>query len=216
MDKGPLVADKFDASRRLLDEFAKYVPVVVAFWLKEAECDPWRLCIASDHINERNLDVAYGEVLRILGKAKDPNLDAFQIRLLLMSDPLVRGVLKLYEYYSATIPLYVNGRNVQGFDIEEIYLVRGPTGEYVMPTGRETLHQIIDQEAAFFQQNGLPPRKIKLPVLMAYELAKCGREDLGELSGRIFKDGINVLEKEGFHGMNVEIVRDRNAVLQFE
>ena len=85
-----------------------------------------------------------------------------------------------------------------------------------MATGRETLHEIIDKEAEFFQQHGVPPRKIKLPVLVAYDLAKCGRDDLGELSGRIFKDGVSALEKEGFHGMQVEIVRDRAATLQFE
>ena len=85
-----------------------------------------------------------------------------------------------------------------------------------MPTGRETLNVIIDKEAEFFEQHNAAPRKIKLPVLMAYDLAKCGREELGELAGRIFKDGIAVLEKEGFHGMNVEIIRDRDAALQLE
>ena len=65
-------------------------------------------------------------------------------------------------------------------------------------------------------KHGEAPRKMKLPVLMAYDLAKCGREELGEMAGRIFKDGIVVLEKEGFHGMNVEIVRNRDAALQFE
>lgn len=51
---------------------------------------------------------------------------------------------------------------------------------------------------------------------MDYGLAKCGRNELGDLSGRVFKDGITVFEKEGFHGMSVEIVRDRAAVLEFE
>ena len=85
-----------------------------------------------------------------------------------------------------------------------------------MSSGREVLDQIIDQEADFFRQHGKPPRKMKLPVLMAYDLAKCGRDELGDLSGRVFKDGIDVFEKEGFHGMSVEIIRDRNATLQFE
>ena len=52
---------------------------------------------------------------------------------------------------------------------------------------------------------------MKLPVLMAYDLAKCGRDQLGDLSGRVFKDGIRVFEKEGFHGMSVEIIRDRGT-----
>ena len=85
-----------------------------------------------------------------------------------------------------------------------------------MATGTETLHQIIDAEADFFGQHGVPPTLLKLPVSMAYDLAKCRYNDLGELSGRIFRAGITVLENEGFHGMRVEIVRDRNATLQLE
>ena len=85
-----------------------------------------------------------------------------------------------------------------------------------MPDGREVLYQIIDQEANFFQLNGRPPRRMKLPVRMAYDLAKCGRDTVGDLSGRVFKDGITVFEQEGFHGMAVEIVRDRNAALELE
>lgn len=85
-----------------------------------------------------------------------------------------------------------------------------------MANGREALHAIIDAEAAFFQEHGCPPKVMKLPVLMAYDLAKCGYDDLGDLSGRIFKEGITVLEREGLHGMKVEIVRDGNATLQFE
>ena len=54
-----------------------------------------------------------------------------------------------------------------------------------------------------------------MPVLMAYHLAKCGREDMGELSARVFKDGITVFEKEGLHGLTVEIIRRPDA-LEFE
>lgn len=89
-------------------------------------------------------------------------------------------------------------------------------GIHKMATGTETLHLIIDAEAEYFREHGTPPKVLKLPVLMAYDLAKFGSNDLGELSGRIFRDGISVLEAEGFHGMSVEIVRDRNATLQLE
>lgn len=85
-----------------------------------------------------------------------------------------------------------------------------------MSTARETLNQIVDKEAEFFREHNEPPHKMKLPVLMAYDLAKCSRDEIGELSWRIFKEGIAVLEKEGFHGMTVEIVRNRDASLQFE
>jgi hypothetical protein len=55
-----------------------------------------------------------------------------------------------------------------------------------------------------------------MPVRVAYDLAKCGRNEIGEMSDRIFRDGIKVLEEEGFHGMKVQIIRRRDAVLQLE
>jgi hypothetical protein len=85
-----------------------------------------------------------------------------------------------------------------------------------MSTCVETLHRIIDAEADFFATHGTPPRLIRLPVLMAYDLAKCGFNDVGELSARLFREGISLLEREGLHGMKVELVRDRNAELQLE
>ena len=36
---------------------------------------------------------------------------------------------------------------------------------------------------------------------MAYDQAKCGRNEIGDPSGKVFKDS----KKEDFHGMSVEI-----------
>jgi len=189
---------------------------VVAFWIKGGEDRRWSFYVASNRFDERNLHAAYREVLRIRKEMNDPYFEPFQVRLVGLTEPMVKAALKVYTKYSAKIPLHIRGQDFGGIDVEDVYLLKGPTGEYSMPSGREVLHEIIDQEATFFQQHGNSPRKMKLPVLMAYDLAKCGREDLGDLSGRVFMDGITVFEKEGFHGMNVEIIRDRNAALEFE
>jgi hypothetical protein len=76
-------------------------------------------------------------------------------------------------------------------------------------SGVEVLHGIIDGEAAFFSSHGKAPRVLKLPVIQAYELAKLGREHLGDLAGHIIKDGVRVLEKEGLLGMKVRLVTDQ-------
>jgi hypothetical protein len=76
-------------------------------------------------------------------------------------------------------------------------------------TGIEVLHGIIDGEAAYFSEHRRPPALLKLPVLQAYELAKLGREHLGDLSARIVKDGVRVLEKDGLLGMRVKLVTDQ-------
>ena len=216
MDQGPLVVPQIEAGVRFLRELEKSTSVVVAFWLKEGEDGQWNLYIASDRFGKGSLDLAYREVLRIATEMNDPCFEPFQLRLVGLREPMVQAALEYYKAHPPTIPLRIGGGNFGGIDVEEVYLVKGPTGESTMASGTEVLHQIIDQEAGFFQQHGKPPQKMKLPVLMAYDLAKCGRDELGDLSGRVFKDGITVFEKEGFHGMKVEIVRDRNAMLQLE
>ncbi len=216
MDQGSLVKEQFDVGARFLREFGRYAPIVVAFWLRDSENGRWALYVASDRVSDTNRDLAYGEIIRIAGEMKNPNFDPFQVRLLRMGDPMVKAALAAYTGRPPRIPFFINVASFGGISSDEVYLVQGPTGEYSMPTGRETLNQIIDREAEFFEQHGKAPRKIKLPVLMAYDLAKCGREELGELAGKIFKEGIAVLEKEGFHGMAVEIIRTRDAAIQFE
>jgi len=85
-----------------------------------------------------------------------------------------------------------------------------------MATGREALHALIDAEAEWAAANGKEPTKLRLPVRMAYDLAKCGRDDMGEMSARVFKEGIVVFEQEGLHGLNVQIIRRPDANLEFE
>jgi hypothetical protein len=75
-------------------------------------------------------------------------------------------------------------------------------------SGIEVLHALLDAEAAYFTAHGQPPTLLKLPVLQAFELAKLGREHLGDLAGEIIKDGISVLEKHGLLGLKVQLVTD--------
>jgi hypothetical protein len=147
---------------------------------------------------------------------RDPNFDPLRVRLVRQSEPIAVAASELYKDRPPRIPISLCDVNFGGVDAEEVYLMKGPIGEMQMATGRDVLNQIIDAEAAFFEKEGRPPKLMKLPVLMAYDLAKCGRNELGELSGRVFQNGITVFEKEGFHGMEVEIVRDRQATLEFE
>jgi hypothetical protein len=208
--------EQIDAGSRFLREFEKSTPVAAAFWIRESDRDKQLLYVASDRFNDGKRGSAYGEILRIANEMNDPYFDPFHVRLVGLGEPTAQAALELYVGRPPKIPIRIRGQNFGGIDAEEVYLVKGPTGGYTMPSGREVLDQIIDQEANYFQQHGKPPRKMKLPVLMAYDLAKCGRNELGELSGKVFKDGINVFEREGFHGMAVEILRDRNAALAFE
>ena len=203
MDQGSLVREQIDAGNRFLDEFEKHVPVVVAFWVNEVEDDRWRLYVASDRFHEGNPDLAYADVLRIVVAMNDPHLDPFQVKLIDLGHPAARAAIEAYRGRPPTLPFYVREGDFKGLDAEEAYFVRGPRGGYTMPNARDVLYKIIDREEEFFRQHHRSPRKVKLPVLMAYELAKCGRDELGDVGGRVFKDGIAAFEETGFHGMQV-------------
>jgi hypothetical protein len=80
-------------------------------------------------------------------------------------------------------------------------------GREDMADGLKLLHRIIDREAEYFEAHGRPPQRLILPVRLAYDIAKLGREHLGELSGLILKEGVQVLEREKLLGMEVKLVR---------
>lgn len=145
MDQGSLVVEQVEAGARFLREFEKIIPVVVAFWLKESEDGRWKFNVASDRFDNGNLEVAYREVLRISTMLNDSNFNPFQLTLVGLREPTVQAALEVYKGHSAKIPLHIRGRNFGGIEVEEAYLVKGPTGEYTMPSGPEVLHQIIDQ-----------------------------------------------------------------------
>ncbi len=122
MDQGPLVVQQIDAAARFLAEFQKAIPVQAAFWLKESDEAHRYLYVASDQITDENFDEAYGEVVRIVGGGRDPHLDAMQIKVLGTDQPLVKGVLELWERYPGRTPLHLFDRILGGVSADEVYI----------------------------------------------------------------------------------------------
>jgi hypothetical protein len=216
MDQGPLVKERIEAGSEFLHRFNEFAPVLVAFWLKDTESGRWHLYVGANILDGERYRAAYVEIIRIAEDLNDPYFDPFVIRLLLPGDPLVQAAIAAYKRRPPRIPFVADAPGFGRLTDEEIHFVWGPTRGYSMKTGRETLDEIIDKEADFYNEHRKSPHKIKLPVLMAYDLAKCGRDELGEVAGRVFKEGIKAFEQEGFHGLKVEILYDVNAQLQFE
>lgn len=77
-----------------------------------------------------------------------------------------------------------------------------------MNDGLKVWYRIIDAEAEYNAAHGEPPKMLKLPLRLAYDLAKLAPEGLGDLSTRLLKEGIRALEKEPLFGMKVQLVRD--------
>ncbi|MCI5219024.1 MAG: hypothetical protein D3914_07495 [Candidatus Electrothrix sp. LOE2] len=114
MDQELLVNEQIDAGLEFLREFNEYFFVSAAFWINSIDSGAWILYVASSEINDDNFDAAYGEVLRLVGTNKNQWLDAFQIKLLKVSDPLVAEVVNIRDQYSSKNPVRHNGSAIAG------------------------------------------------------------------------------------------------------
>jgi hypothetical protein len=126
MDYEPLVTEVIDAGARFIREFDKYAPVRVAFWVKAVERRHWRLYVASPKITDSNFDLAYGEVVRVMGEQDDPYLDPFCVSVLGTAEPLAVAAIKAQERVRGTIPLRLRDVSLGGTMADEVYIYPTP------------------------------------------------------------------------------------------
>jgi hypothetical protein len=126
MDKDPLVIDQIDAGARFLGELQNHITIQSAFWLEELEEGEWSLYVASDQITDDNFDVAYGEVLRIAGKLRDPLFDPFKVKLIGADDPLAKAALDINRRFPGPVGTRFHGRVFGGLPVEEVYIYPSP------------------------------------------------------------------------------------------
>jgi hypothetical protein len=117
-----LVTEQIQAGADFLRDFNDHYPVSVACWLNPAESDNSYLYIASDKIDETNIDVAYGEVLRQLQAERSLGLDPFRVRLLNSSDPIASDAIRIRDRFPARIPTRYDGSSIGGMSIESAYI----------------------------------------------------------------------------------------------
>jgi len=122
MDQGPLVSEETDAGEELVRRLDKSFPVKAAFWVKASEDERWYLYIASDQIDDNNLDVAYGEVLRLASLMDNPYLDPFLVKLIPTSDPLAQAALDIHRRYPGKMATRFGGKNFGGMSVESVHL----------------------------------------------------------------------------------------------
>jgi hypothetical protein len=126
MDKKPLVNEQIDAGEWLIREFTKRIPVQAAFWLREQDTDEWYLYLASDQINDRNFDVAYGEVLRIIQPGQNLWIDPFQVKVVGADALVAKAALRVMKRYPARIPTRYHGRQFGDLSVDEVYIYPVP------------------------------------------------------------------------------------------
>lgn len=122
MDQDLLVVEQIDAGADFVRDFNDYVSVSVVCWVQPAESDNLFLYVASDEIDDSNIDVAYGEVLRRLSGKRSQWLDPFQIKLINSSDPIARDAIQIRDRYSARLPARHRGSSIGGLSIDGAYI----------------------------------------------------------------------------------------------
>jgi hypothetical protein len=75
-------------------------------------------------------------------------------------------------------------------------------------TGDEALEGIIEALKLHHRKNpNGKPIRLQMPWGLAFDLAKLGRGELGDLADKILTDGVAALEIGGFKGFTVAIDR---------
>ena len=119
MDQNALVIDQIETGRAFLAEFAKYMPIQCAFWLKEQDKEYWNLYVASKQITDDNFDVAYGEVLEIAKRINDPLFDPFQVKVIGADDPVAKAACGLVNGPNG---VRFRGPALAGIPVEAVYV----------------------------------------------------------------------------------------------
>ena len=127
MDQGPLVTEETDAGEELIRRLDKYARVKAAFWVKDSEEGQWYLYIASDQILDTNIDVVYGEVLRLAAQMASPYLDPFRVKLIPTSDPLAQAAIDIHRRFPGRMATRFSGKNFGGLGVDGVFLY--PTSE---------------------------------------------------------------------------------------
>jgi len=117
-----LVKEQIDVGGAFVRDFNAYVPVSVACWVFPAETENSFLYLASDAIDGHNIDVAYGEVLRLLGGQRTPWLSPFQVKLVNSSDPVARDAMKFRDRYPVAVGLPYGGSTIGGIEVDGAYV----------------------------------------------------------------------------------------------
>ncbi len=122
MDQEPLVIEETEAGEKLVRLLDQYVKVEVACWVKGSEEGQWYLYIASDKIDDSNLDLVYGEVLRLADQMASPYLDPFRVKLIPTRDPIAQAALDIQRRFPGRMATRFGGKNFGGIGVDGVFI----------------------------------------------------------------------------------------------
>ncbi len=114
--------EEIDAGASLAREYDKYAPLKAAFWLKECDDDHRYLYLASDRIDGNNIDVAYGEVLRLTATMHSPHLDPFRVKLINAEDALAKAAIDLNRRFPGRVTARFGGKIFGAVSVDDVYV----------------------------------------------------------------------------------------------
>ena len=126
MDSNPLVNEFIEAALRLLAEYAKVVPIKVAFWLKDPDRTNWDLYVASERYGDGPRQADYLELVMVKRALRqefhDPHLDQTRIHLVQVDDPAVQAALEVRRQYPEPNPIRLHGRIFGKMYVDGVYI----------------------------------------------------------------------------------------------
>ncbi len=114
--------NEIDAGSEFLRRLNQFRHVRAAYWLRGAEDGERYLHVALEGLTDQNIDVAYGEVLRIASEMKDHYIDPFPVKILRVEEPVVQAVVDIYRRFPGRIPTRFNGPVLGGVPVAEVYI----------------------------------------------------------------------------------------------
>jgi hypothetical protein len=126
MDQDTLVKEQIDAGKAFIDDFAQFKPVKVAFWLKASGESRWYLYVAYDKSGGSSVREDYRRVLQLLGHMQNPFLDAFDVKLVGMDDPVAKAALEIRDRSPAPLATLLRDRQIGGLIVEGAYIYPRP------------------------------------------------------------------------------------------
>jgi hypothetical protein len=137
MDSVPLVENKIDAGRRLLDRLGeKGIVVRAACWVKPVDRDRWSLYIATPSVKERDTLPAYRQINPVLRSLGDDWITSSDVVVVGEEHPLVQDARDVLRHFPHRTPIGSPRFLLGGIPVE---------GLYVYPLGQVevTVHHLV-------------------------------------------------------------------------
>jgi hypothetical protein len=122
MDKGPLVNEQIEAGSALVQEYDKFEPVKVAFWMKASDDEYWHLYIAAEQNANHSLHDSYREVLRLVTQSKPHPLDPFSVKLIRPDSSLAKAAIEIQETFPGAIASRTGSLMLGDASADDVYL----------------------------------------------------------------------------------------------